>query len=239
MTVRPQPKPATSATSWNSRVIILVVAVSASLAVAATIALAHGGPSPVAPATTDGRESHAGPAVDDTEPGRPLDPDRDDHAGEGGLSPRRRGLADETTFRVGTFNVLGSYHTAKGGNRKGWDVRPARMAWPTRSSRTPRPTSSASRSSSRRSTAASRAHPRGTPWPTYPEPTTRPHPANSIAWRTDVWTLVEADATGPLLRRRHAAGRRRSSCRTTQSGRRCGSSTPTTPPTPAATRAVA
>ena len=43
----------------------------------------------------------------------------------------RRGLADETTFRVGTFNVLGSSHTAKGGNRKGFASGYTRMgmAW--------------------------------------------------------------------------------------------------------------
>jgi hypothetical protein len=41
----------------------------------------------------------------------------------------RRGLADETTFRVGTFNVLGSSHTAKGGNRKGWASGYTRMGW--------------------------------------------------------------------------------------------------------------
>ena len=40
----------------------------------------------------------------------------------------RRGLADETTFRVGTFNVLGSSHTAKvGGNKQGLRLRPTRM----------------------------------------------------------------------------------------------------------------
>ena len=31
----------------------------------------------------------------------------------------RRGLADETTFRVGTFNVLGSSHTAQGRQPQG------------------------------------------------------------------------------------------------------------------------
>src|SRR4051794_33505833 len=41
----------------------------------------------------------------------------------------RRGLADETTFRVGTLNVLGSSHTAKGGNRKGWASGYTRMGW--------------------------------------------------------------------------------------------------------------
>src|SRR5262249_52805299 len=33
----------------------------------------------------------------------------------------RRGLADATTFRVGTFNVLGNSHTARvGGNKRGY-----------------------------------------------------------------------------------------------------------------------
>ena len=40
----------------------------------------------------------------------------------------RRGLADETTFRVGTFNVLGSSHTAKfGGNKRGFASGATRM----------------------------------------------------------------------------------------------------------------
>jgi len=40
----------------------------------------------------------------------------------------RRGLADETTFRVGTFNVLGSSHTAKiGGNKRGYASGATRM----------------------------------------------------------------------------------------------------------------
>ena len=41
----------------------------------------------------------------------------------------RRGLADETTFRVGTLNVLGDSHTARGGNKKGWASGYTGMGW--------------------------------------------------------------------------------------------------------------
>ncbi len=45
----------------------------------------------------------------------------------------RRGLADETTFRVGTFNVLGSSHTAKSAaTSAATPPAPPGWAWPTR-----------------------------------------------------------------------------------------------------------
>jgi hypothetical protein len=41
----------------------------------------------------------------------------------------RRGLADETSFRVASLNLLGSSHTAQGGNRKGWASGTTRAGW--------------------------------------------------------------------------------------------------------------
>jgi hypothetical protein len=107
----------------------------------------------------------------------------------------RRGLADETTFRVGTFNVLGSSHTARfGGNKRGYASGPTRMgmAW----------------------SLINQAHldvigfqefedPQygrfrslaGSGWALYPGPSLdRGSIRDSIAWRTDTWELVEANS---------------------------------------------
>ncbi len=120
----------------------------------------------------------------------------------------RRGLADETTFRVGTFNVLGSSHTAKvGGNKRGYASGSTRMGMAyslinqadldvigfqefeeVQYGRF-------------RSLAGSR-------WDVYPGPSLdRGSIRDSIAWRTDVWKLVEANSIaipyfgGDLIRR--------------------------------------
>ena len=120
----------------------------------------------------------------------------------------RRGLADETTFRVGTFNVLGSSHTAKvGGNKRGYASGVTRMGMAyslinqadldvigfqefeeVQYGRF-------------RSLAGSR-------WDVYPGPSLdRGSIRDSIAWRTDVWKLVEANSIaipyfgGDLIRR--------------------------------------
>ena len=120
----------------------------------------------------------------------------------------RRGLADETTFRVGTFNVLGSSHTAPvGGNKRGYASGVARMGMAY---------SLISQAdldvigfqefeevqySRFRSLAGSR-------WDVYPGPSLdRGSIRDSIAWRTDVWKLVEANSIaipyfgGDLIRR--------------------------------------
>ena len=120
----------------------------------------------------------------------------------------RRGLADETTFRVGTFNLLGSSHTARiGGNKRGFASGPTRMGMAY---------SLISRAdldvigfqefeqaqySRFRSLAGSR-------WGVYPGPSLdRASIRDSIAWRTDVWKLVEANSIaipyfhGDLIRR--------------------------------------
>ena len=120
----------------------------------------------------------------------------------------RRGLADETTFRVGTFNVLGSSHTAPvGGNKKGYASGVARMGM------TYSLISQADldvvgfqefeevQYSRFRSLAGSR-------WDVYPGPSLdRGSIRDSIAWRTDVWKLVEANSIaipyfgGDMIRR--------------------------------------
>ena len=121
----------------------------------------------------------------------------------------RRGLADETTFRVGTFNVLGSSHTAKvGGNKRGYASGSTRMGMAY---------SLISQAdldvvgfqefeevqySRFRSLAGSR-------WDAYPGPTLdRGSIRDSIAWRTDVWELVEANSIGiPYFGGRSSAAR--------------------------------
>ncbi len=120
----------------------------------------------------------------------------------------RRGLADETTFRVGTFNVLGSSHTAPvGGNKKGYASGVSRMGM------TYSLISQADldvigfqefeevQYGRFRSLAGSR-------WDVYPGPSLdRGSIRDSIAWRTDVWKLVEANSIaipyfgGDLIRR--------------------------------------
>ena len=120
----------------------------------------------------------------------------------------RRGLADETTFRVGTFNVLGSSHTAAvGGNKKGYSSGATRMGMAY---------SLISQADLDvigfqefeevqygrfRSLAGSR-------WDVYPGPSLdRGSIRDSIAWRTDVWKLVEANSIaipyfgGDMIRR--------------------------------------
>jgi hypothetical protein len=120
----------------------------------------------------------------------------------------RRGLADETTFRVGTFNVLGSSHTAKiGGNKRGYASGATRMGMAYslinqadldvvgfQEFEDPQ-------YGRFRSLAGSR-------WDVYPGPSLdRGSIRDSIAWRTDVWKLVEANSIaipyfgGDLIRR--------------------------------------
>ncbi len=104
----------------------------------------------------------------------------------------RRGLADETTFRVASFNVLGDSHTRPGGNKKGWASSLTRMGWAV---------------SLFRDTGVSVIgfqefeHPQyyrflsltGGAWDVYPGPTLdRGSIRNSLAWDTRVWELVES-----------------------------------------------
>jgi hypothetical protein len=119
----------------------------------------------------------------------------------------RRGLADETTFRVGTFNVLGDSHTRQGGNKRGWASSYTRMGWAYSLIQQAEldvvgfqefegPQYSRFMSLG------------GGAWDVYPGPTLdRGSIRDSIAWRTDVWELVEADDIaipyfgGQLIRR--------------------------------------
>jgi hypothetical protein len=119
----------------------------------------------------------------------------------------RRGLADETTFRVGTLNVLGDSHTARGGNKKGWASGYTRMGWAYsqiiradldvvgfQEFETPQYHRFRSLG--------------GSAWDVYPGPTLdRGSIRDSIAWRTDTWKFVEGTSIaipyfhGQLIRR--------------------------------------
>ena len=106
----------------------------------------------------------------------------------------RRGLADETTFRVGTFNVLGSSHTARGGNRKGWASGYTRMGW----AWSLIAQSGASVVGFQELEEVQYSRMRSlSGWGAYPGPTLdRGSIRNSLAWDPDVWTLVEANSIG-------------------------------------------
>jgi len=106
----------------------------------------------------------------------------------------RRGLADETTFRVGTFNVLGSSHTAPGGNRKGWASGFTRMGWAwsliAQADLSVVGFQELEEVQYHRMRALSG-------WDAYPGPTLdRGSIRNSLAWDPDVWELVEANSIG-------------------------------------------
>ncbi|MDX6372939.1 MAG: hypothetical protein QOD98_1927 [Nocardioidaceae bacterium] len=107
----------------------------------------------------------------------------------------RRGLADETTFRVGTFNVLGSSHTAKiGGNKRGYASGPTRMgmAYSLISQADLDVIGFQEFEDAQYARFRSLA---GSRWDLYPGPTLdRGSIRDSIAWRTDVWELVEANS---------------------------------------------
>lgn len=104
----------------------------------------------------------------------------------------RQGLADETTFRVGTFNVLGNSHTAPGGNRKGFASGVARMnmaySMITNADLDLIGFQEFEDPQYNRFLALG-----GSRWDVYPGRTLdRGSIRNSLAWRTDVWELVEA-----------------------------------------------
>ena len=106
----------------------------------------------------------------------------------------RRGLADETTFRVGTFNVLGSSHTAKGGNRKGWASGYTRMGWAW--SLISQADLSVVGFQELEEIQYNRMRSLSG-WDAYPGATLdRGSIRNSLAWDPDVWTLVEANSIG-------------------------------------------
>jgi len=106
----------------------------------------------------------------------------------------RRGLADETTFRVGTFNVLGSSHTAKNGNRKGFASGYTRMgmAWSLISQADLSVVGLQELEEVQYGRLMSLSG-----WDAYPGPTLdRGSIRNSLAWDPDVWEVVEEDSIG-------------------------------------------
>ena len=107
----------------------------------------------------------------------------------------RRGLADETTFRVGTFNVLGSSHTAThGGNKKGYASGFTRMGWAW--SMISQADLSVVGFQELEEVQYHRMRSLSG-WEAYPGPTLdRGSIRNSLAWDPDVWELVEATSIG-------------------------------------------
>jgi hypothetical protein len=106
----------------------------------------------------------------------------------------RRGLADETTFRVATFNVLGNSHTGDGGNRRGWASGTTRMGWAW---------SLVQQSEVDVVGFQELEEPQYgrfmslSGWSAYPGPDLdRGSIRDSIAWDPDVWELVEANSVG-------------------------------------------
>jgi hypothetical protein len=122
----------------------------------------------------------------------------------------RRGLADETTFRVGTFNVLGSSHTAAfGGNKRGYSSGATRMgmAFSLINQADLDVIGFQEFEEVQYGRFRSLA---GSGWDVYPGAASgldRGSIRDSIAWRTDVWKLVEANSIaipyfgGDLIRR--------------------------------------
>ncbi len=170
---------ATPATTWSSRVIIRVGAISAALAVAATLASASG-PSPVAPPTEAATAASTTSAA----------------TSESSMVRTAATTALQTTpatfFRPGTFNVLGADHTAPGGNRKGWDSGVVRIERVVQLI-TQNSVDVVGFQEFQPSQAVRFQELTGTSWQTYPGANNPAGPSvNSIGWRTDVWQLLEA-----------------------------------------------
>lgn len=97
-----------------------------------------------------------------------------------------------TSFRVGTFNVLGADHTAPGGKRKGWDTGVVRMDRVV-SILGDRDLDVVGFQEFQPPQAARFAELMGTSWQTYPGLNNPAGPSvNSIGWNTSVWQLLEA-----------------------------------------------
>lgn len=97
-----------------------------------------------------------------------------------------------TFFRAASFNVLGADHTAPGGNRKGWEsgvVRTDRVVTLLQQQEL----DVVGFQEFQPPQAARFQELMGTSWQTYPGLDAAAGPSvNSIGWRTDVWTLLEA-----------------------------------------------
>src|SRR5262249_17368755 len=151
----------------------------------------------------------AAASTDPTQAATVAPPQRVHHATEleRSLDWLRRGLADETTFRVGTLNVLGDSHTARGGNKKGW------ASGYTRLGRAYSQIMQADLDVVGFQEFETPQYYRfrslgGSAWNVYPGPTLdRGSIRDSIAWRTDTWTFVEGTSIaipyfhGQLIRR--------------------------------------
>lgn len=97
-----------------------------------------------------------------------------------------------TFFRVANFNVLGADHTAPGGNRKGWDSGVVRMDRVVTLLQD-KETDVVGFQEFQPPQAQRFAELMGTSWQTYPGVNNPDGPSvNSIGWKTDVWTLLEA-----------------------------------------------
>lgn len=97
-----------------------------------------------------------------------------------------------TFFRAATFNVLGADHTAPGGNRKGWDSGVVRMGRVVTLLQQ-RELDVVGFQEFQPPQATRFQELMGTSWQTYPGVNNPAGPSvNSIGWRTDTWTLLEA-----------------------------------------------
>ncbi|MCF6379805.1 alkaline phosphatase family protein [Nocardioides KLBMP 9356] len=178
--------PASTTTSWNSRLMLRVGAISAALAVAATVAVASGS-DPVGPAAPAAATTVASPTATPTTSSTSTTT----------AAPRQAALTvpqttPATFFRPATFNVLGADHTAPGGNRKGWDsgvVRIERVVQIIQQNSV----DVVGFQEFQPPQALRFQELTGTSWQTYPGANNAAGPSvNSIAWRTDVWQLLES-----------------------------------------------
>lgn len=107
----------------------------------------------------------------------------------------RRGLADATSFRVASFNVLGDSHTRPGGNKRGWASSATRMAWTAGLLRSADIDVIGLQEFEPIQYNQFRSHFPG--WQIFPGPTLdRGSIRNSVAWDTATWELVEATSVG-------------------------------------------
>ena len=169
---------ASSTTTRNPRLMIRVGAISAALAVAATVAVVSG-PEPVGPATSAAAATAASATPAKATPAKAAT----------ATVPQ---TTPATFFRPGTFNVLGADHTAPGGNRKGWDSGVVRIERVVQII-TQNSLDVVGFQEFQPSQATRFQEIVGTSWQTYPGVNNPAGPSvNSIGWRTDVWQLLEA-----------------------------------------------
>ena len=171
---------ASTTTTSKPRVMIRVGAVSAALAVAATLATVSGS-DPAGPATRAAATTTASPT-----------------ATTAATTPAKAAAASvpqttpATFFRPATFNVLGADHTAPGGNRKGWDSGVVRIERVVQII-TQNSLDVVGFQEFQPPQATRFQELVGTSWQTYPGVNNPAGPSvNSIGWRTDVWQLLES-----------------------------------------------